>query len=129
MRKPVAVSLISMPRVEYSSASAANAAWIVVTVGREAPSSNRSARSAGCSGFPAASKAASITFLMCDSVIRFLTGRRRYIRTRYFVHDCFCASSGLLISWHYVIQRRQLVKRKLFHFNYGATTHGLVTNE
>src|SRR5204862_258782 len=68
MRKPPAVSLSSMPRPEYSSASAATTARTCCTLGRALSSKSRVSSATG-SGAPAASSAASMTFLRYDSLI------------------------------------------------------------
>ena len=69
MRKPLAVSFSSMPRPEYSAARAASAARTCWALGR-ALSSNSRVSSATGSGVPAASSAASMTFLTYDSLMR-----------------------------------------------------------
>src|SRR6185437_15472848 len=66
MRKPAAVSLISMPRSAYSCSSVASAARISSVPGRPL-SSNNCASSAACSDLPAASSAASMTLRTYDS--------------------------------------------------------------
>src|SRR5579871_5610997 len=83
MRNPAAVSLISMPRSPYSADRRSSASWISCAEGRTF-SSNRAARSAGCKGLPAASSAASITFLMYDSLMSD-PRRRRFFLVRIVV--------------------------------------------
>src|SRR5262249_32552129 len=105
MRNPAAVSLISMPRLEYSAVRAARAAFISCSSGRT-PSSNSWTSSAACNGLPAASKAASITFLMCDSFISLLT---TLVNNATRFNGTGLNNNGRLVSQHLLAARSRRI--------------------
>src|SRR5579872_4626689 len=93
MRNPAAVSLSSIPRLPYSSARVSSASRTSAVVGRT-PSSKSSTSSAGCSGLPAASSAASTTLRTCDSFMSVLRGGNRRLCDRQLLLSDQLAGTG-----------------------------------